>query len=234
MAEQIWYYPMDQYDQRQTVKGFGTFVDDNFYKGKETLFPYNRFYGYHAAVDLEVFGNEQNDKVPVYAVTDGTVAYIGSLQGYGGVVLEKLNSESKTALYGHVKIADLSFKVGDNIKAGQLITYLGNAFSLETSKERKHLHFGIYKGEDIYFHGHETTKKQLLSKWEDPNQFLKSKQSLLPINKDIKLGAGELMPKVTVTPATQNEDNVIKSFIGGIIKWVRNLFIFKWLNILHQ
>ncbi len=50
-----WYYPMDHYDQRQTVKRFGQHIDDNFYTGKEALFPYNRFYGYHAAVDLEIF-----------------------------------------------------------------------------------------------------------------------------------------------------------------------------------
>ena len=52
---QSWYYQMDRYHERQTVKGFGQLINDEFYKGKEDLFPSNRFYGYHAAVDLEAF-----------------------------------------------------------------------------------------------------------------------------------------------------------------------------------
>lgn len=180
-----WFYPMDQIDKRQTVKGFGQYIDNdnNFYKGKESLFPYNRFYGFHTGVDLEALPSEQKDeiKVPVFAVSNGTIVYIGNLEGYGGVILEKFDSENLsagrqdlTALYGHVK-TNTAYKVGDHINARDILTYLGNAFSNETSLERKHLHFGIYKGSDLYFHGHEQTLEQLNQRWIDPLKFLKEK-----------------------------------------------------------
>jgi len=177
-----WFYPMDQIDKRQTVKGFGQYVDNNFYKGKESLFPYNRFYGFHTGVDLEALPSEQKDeiKVPVFAVSNGTIAYIGNLQGYGGVILEKLGSENLTALYGHVK-TDTNYKTGDHVNARETLTYLGNGFSSETSLERKHLHFGIYKGSDLYFHGHEQTLEQLNQRWIDPIKFLKEKGAVSPI-----------------------------------------------------
>lgn len=178
-----WYFPMDRYGQRQTVKGFGEFINDDFYKGKEDLFPFNRFYGYHAGVDLETFTNEKDKKVPVYAIYSGTITYIGALSGYGGVILQKLDNENITALYGHVKIKPLSFKVGDHITVvgnPVVLAFLGDEFSQETSKERKHLHFAIYKGIDLYFRGHENTISQLKTKWHDPTLFLKEKSAQNP------------------------------------------------------
>ena len=185
---QSWYYPMDRYKERITVKDFGTFIDDNFYKGKEALFPYNRFYGYHAAIDLEVFNSEKNKNVPVYSIHKGRIKFIGSLSGYGGVILEGIDGENNTALYGHVKISNLSLKVGSEVVAGQIITYLGDEFSQETSRERKHLHFGIYKGTDLYFHGHEPSKEALYGKWENPSIYLKAKSAISPVkNQDISV-----------------------------------------------
>lgn len=169
-----WFYPMDDYFERQQVKGFGQNIDDQFYQSKEKLFPFNRFYGFHAGIDLEVFEDENDKLIPVYAVGSGTISYIGTLSGYGGVILLKLDDQNHTALYGHVKITKLKFRVGDKVTAGQILTFLGDAFSHETSKERKHLHFAIYKGGDLYFRGHEYSLDTLYSKWEDPNNYLKS------------------------------------------------------------
>jgi murein DD-endopeptidase MepM/ murein hydrolase activator NlpD len=185
-ASAVWFYPTDKYYERQTVKGFGEYIDGNFYKGKETLFPYNRFYGYHAAVDLEIFPGEMNTKVPVYAASSGTITYIGTLSGYGGVILEKPDNENNTVLYGHVKIENLSIKVGDRVETNSnpvILTYLGDQFSAETSKERKHLHVGIYKGIDLYFVGHEPSLDKLQSRWIDPNIFLKAKNAVDPVAK---------------------------------------------------
>ena len=175
-----WYYPIDHYYQRQTIKSFGQLINDNFYQGKESLFPFNRFYGYHAGIDLESFPQELDQKVPLYAIGDGTISYIGSLPGYGGVILEQLDLENATALYGHVKIQNLNYKVADKVKAGKILTYLGDAFSTETSKERKHLHFAINIGTDLYFHGHEQTLEILSAKWLDPNIYLNQKGAVLP------------------------------------------------------
>lgn len=178
-----WYFPMDKYYERQTVKAFGDFIDDNFYKGKEALFPYNRFYGYHAAVDLETMANEKKPDTPVYAVYSGTITYIGTLEGYGGVILEKLDSQNSTVLYGHVRIASTPFKVGDHITSADkpvFLVDLGNEFSQETSGERKHLHFAIHKGIDLYFHGHEPSLAVLNAQWYNPNDYLKKKGAISP------------------------------------------------------
>lgn len=187
-----WYYPMDRYQDRLWIKDFGTLINDEFYKqsfispageikGKEQLFPFNRFYGYHAAVDLEVFEEEKEKDVPVYAVSTGIITYIGQLDGYGGIILQKLDEENRTALYGHVKISNLPFSVGDEIKkAGQRLTFLGDAFSKETSKERQHLHFGIYKGSGLYFKGHESSEKILREKWENSSLYLKERNAKDP------------------------------------------------------
>jgi hypothetical protein len=61
-----------------------------------------------------------------------------------------------------------------------VISFLGDAFSAETSRERKHLHFGIYKGRDLYFRGHESSKELLLAKWEDPTRYLAERKALFP------------------------------------------------------
>jgi murein DD-endopeptidase MepM/ murein hydrolase activator NlpD len=215
-----WFLPMDDYYKRQTVKGFGENIDENFYKGKESLFPYNRFYGFHTAIDLEVFPDEIEKKVPVYAVSSGMITYIGTLSGYGGVILEKLDDESTTVLYGHVKIKDVPFQTGDRVGVYQdpvILTYLGDQFSPETSKERKHLHIGIYRGTDLYFTGHERTRAQLDKKWYDPNVFLKAKGAMDP--------KPEPSPTISVDGKSgiTDKDN---GFFGLLVNFLK-----RWLHI---
>lgn len=78
-----WYYPMTNVGNRASLKEFGMLVNDDFYQGKETLFP-TKFYGYHAGQDLETFDNEKQNTtlVPFYAVADGTITYFGNLGGW--------------------------------------------------------------------------------------------------------------------------------------------------------
>ncbi|MDP3888884.1 MAG: M23 family metallopeptidase [bacterium] len=182
-----WVYPMDKFAERITIKSFGQLIDNNFYLGKEDLFPNKRYFGYHTGVDLEVFPNEENSDVPIYAVASGTITYIGYITGYGGLILE--NFGDHTALYGHLKLSSITLKKGEKVDAGQQLALLGNAFSTETDGERKHLHFGIYKGSDLYFKGHETSLSQLQNKWEDPEKFLSEKGAVSPT-----------FPTTTLTP----------------------------------
>lgn len=175
-----WAYPMDRYFERQTLKEFGQLIDQNFYKGKEGIFPFNQLYGYHSGVDLEIFPEEKDQKVPVYAIGSGKIIFLGTISGYGGVILQSLAGEDRTAIYGHIKTTDLLIKISDPVTAGQEITFLGDNFSSETAKERKHLHFGIYKGNDLYFRGHESSQELISTKWEDPNQFLAQKKASSP------------------------------------------------------
>ena len=72
-----------------------------------------------------------------------------------------------------MKIESLSFKVGDHIDTDSnpvILTYLGDQLSAETSKERKHLHFGMLKGTNIDFRGYVETQNELLT-WYNPLEF---------------------------------------------------------------
>lgn len=178
---QKWFFPMTNYAKRAALKKYGVLVDEKFYEGRENVFP-NQYFGYHAGVDLETFPKETPDsvKVPVYAITDGEIIFVGEVTGYGGVVLEKLDGEKRVALYGHVRIVDLKIQEGGRVKAGQQLTVLGAAFSQETGGERKHLHFAIHKGTDQYFLGHEPSIEDLNLNWENPTKFLQAKGVVLP------------------------------------------------------
>ena len=171
---QTWYYPIQGFESRNQYKTFDQYWSKSDYKGKEALFP-TQYTGYHVADDLEINKGEENQNVPVYAVSDGKITFAGPVGGYGGVILLNIANDSHTALYGHIKLSSLKVKAGDSVKAGQELAYLGNAFSSETGGERKHLHFGIYNGKDIYYHGYEASVATVRSKWIDPSAYLKQK-----------------------------------------------------------
>lgn len=213
VSAQNWYYPTDYYFERQGLKGFGQLIDDDFYKGKEARFPFNKFYGYHAAVDLEYLSQEEKKDIPVYAITNGAIKYIGELDGYGGVILQDIGDD-KTALYGHVKTDNLPYNVGQEIRAGQVVTYFGDEFSRETSKERKHLHFGIYKGTNLYFKGHEISQDALERRWENPTIYLKEKGAIEPNSQQEKASK-----KVE---AKSNTEQKLNSW-DTLIAWVKTL-----------
>jgi murein DD-endopeptidase MepM/ murein hydrolase activator NlpD len=220
-----WYYPMTDYQKRIIVKDFGTLINSEFYQGKETLFPGMKLYGYHAAVDLDAFDSEQNTDVPVYAVANGTILYSSpNVGGYGGVIIQSLDGTSDTALYGHVKQG--SMKVGNRVVGGQQITSLGNRFSQETSGERKHLHFAIHKGSDLYFRGHEDNLSQLTARWQNPTAYLSEQNAQSP-NAPLSLSPDETSPsQPSNTPhqslAIQSTESV--SFWQKITNWLRRLF----------
>ncbi len=171
--------PIDGFFARQKLIGFGTDVTERFRADHRDLLPaataqYPKFYGYHAAVDVEYSSPaDANKPVPVRAVADGTVVYKGSVAGYGGLmIIRHERPESVTSLYGHVRLSDAPVKVGDAVTAGQTIAYLGQGFSADTSGERKHLHFGIHKGPSIDLQGYEQSMATLNTGWYDPDSWL--------------------------------------------------------------
>lgn len=182
-AERLRYFPVEDYNERLTVKKFGQNIDANFYRGKEAFFP-TKFFGLHAADDLEIFLGEEDEDVPVYAVAGGTVSFMGSVIGYGGVILISIGGENLTVLYGHIGLRDTEVKTGATVKPGQLIAYLGKGFSSETSGERKHLHFALQKSKNQYFRGHEPSQASLNKNWINPQNFLRSQKAIY-IDKEV-------------------------------------------------
>jgi len=209
-----WYYPMDRLQERSSLKGFGQFIDQQFYVGKENLFP-SKFYGYHTGIDLEIFPEESNENVSVFAISSGIISFAGHVSGYGGVILEKLDGENLTALYGHLKLKSINLKVGDRVNAGDQLSLLGDAFTSETDGERKHLHFGIYKDGGLYFKGYEQTRQQLETKWLDPVEFLKTRVFVSPSPE-----------KITPTPSPTSEVEPAKktSIFAFLLNLLRKIF----------
>jgi murein DD-endopeptidase MepM/ murein hydrolase activator NlpD len=208
-----WTYPISDYFARQTQKGFAQYIDNQWYLGKEALFP-NQFTGYHTGIDLEIFPAEANQPVPVSAVTSGQVSFAGPVSGYGGVILFRPDNEAVTYLYGHVKLTGV--RAGESYSAGQTLTYLGDAFSSQTGGERKHLHFAIYRGTGNYFRGYESTLPAVNSRFLDPNQYLQARIKVSP--------SPTILPDQpsTLSPQAENPEKI--GFWTRFLNWLKSLF----------
>jgi len=159
--EEILIEPVVEFKKRITKKFFGTFVTP----ADSPVNP-ERFSGYHTGVDVEF--DDVTDEVVVKVIFDGEIIYLGSVNGYGGVVAEKVfyKNEYFVVIYGHL---DPDFLIKNNmiVKKGEKIGVLGEGYSQETDGERKHLHLGIVKGEKVNFRGYVQNKDEL-SEWMDP------------------------------------------------------------------
>lgn len=151
--------PIVGYSSRRTFKAYGEYIDD-------------RFTGYHVGDDIE-FADRQ-DRIPVVAIANGTVRKIGSVSGYGGVVViqHDIDGEKVNALYGHLDIAQSPLKEGLEVKKGDYIAPLGEDKTPETDGERKHLHFSLYQGDEMKLQGYEKDPARLAD-WINPTDFFR-------------------------------------------------------------
>jgi len=150
----------------------------NFYKNQSlNLFgTYNtvKFTGFHTGVDIEVSPADLYAEVPVYSFYDGIIRKIEWVSGYGGVVAieHNLGQINLIGIYGHLRLKDIAVKEGERVTSGMVIGYLGNGYTNETDGERKHLHFGLSKKEEVDIRGYVADKKELDS-WLDPTRFMR-------------------------------------------------------------
>jgi len=160
--------PLDRAAERVTKKPFGIFITPQ----TSPVQP-ERFRGYHTGTDFEIFPEELNADVPVKAVCDGKLLVVRTASGYGGLAVEscELNGQPITVVYGHLNIASVRFKVGDQIKAGDTLAFLGAAYSAQTDGERKHLHLGFHKGSSVSILGYVQSQAEL-SGWLDPCDYV--------------------------------------------------------------
>jgi murein DD-endopeptidase MepM/ murein hydrolase activator NlpD len=161
--------PIDNALTRVTKKPFGIKVSPT----NSPVSP-EKFSGYHTGVDFETLQSEQDSDVQIYAVCAGQLALKKYATGYGGVAVQrcKINNSDVTIIYGHLKLASISAKTGQNLNSGELIGILGKGYSTETDGERKHLHLGIHKGTAINILGYVQIKSQL-DGWIDAMTLLK-------------------------------------------------------------
>lgn len=156
--------PIDKTKERTNKKTFGIFVTPQ----NSPVQP-ERFRGFHTGVDFEIFPKELDIDIPIKAVCTGKLVLKRFASGYGGVAVQdcKLKNDPITAIYGHLKLSSINIEIGADIKAGEIIGILGKAYSPETDGERKHLHLGFHKGNEINLKGYVDSSPSL-SEWIDP------------------------------------------------------------------
>ena len=161
--------PISNALSRVTKKPFGIYITP-----KTSPVQPEKFSGYHTGADFEVFDNEKNVDVPIFAICTGKLAMKKYASGYGGVAVQECttNNNPVTIVYGHLRLSSVKPSAGDNIKAGEQIAVLGTGYSNETDGERKHLHLGIHKGSSTNILGY-VQKQSDLSQWIDPLTLLK-------------------------------------------------------------
>lgn len=159
--------PMSDWTSRVTKKTFGTYVTPI----NSPVSP-EKFTGYHAAIDLEILPGEETSQVPVLAVCTGDVAIKKTASGYGGLVAQYCDYKGSPVLvlYGHVALSSVSKNVGDKILVGEQIGILGQP-GPDTDDERKHLHLGIRRGQELVIAGYVATQNALAS-YFDPRELI--------------------------------------------------------------
>lgn len=161
-----YFYPINNYNQRVSIRSFSKSVKAG---DEKSLDCGAVFSGFHTADDLEVIPSELNREVKVYAITDGLVKKVETVTGYGGliVITHELEDQKVTAYYGHLDLKGASVQVEQKVEAGQPLANLGDHCSSETANERKHLHFGIHKGNQIDIRGYVDSESEL-NQWLNP------------------------------------------------------------------
>lgn len=165
ITEIIFIEPVSEFQERITKKPFGIHITPD----TSPIQP-EKFSGYHTAVDVE-FPYTISD-VPVVAIADGEVVASKTVSGYGGMVIIKhtINDDKNIlSVYGYLD-ETRSIDKNVDVKQGNIIGYLGKDKTKETDFERRHLHFGIIKGDDIDYRGYINNKDELEA-WYDPMNF---------------------------------------------------------------
>lgn len=159
-----WLAPIQNATSRITKKPFGIYITPE----NSPVSP-EKFRGYHSGTDFELLEDEIVSNVKITAACTGKVLYKNTVNGYGGVLVQScfLDNEPVTVLYGHLSLASIPYKTGDEVQAGTLLGTLGEGYSQETDGERPHLHFSIHKGPALELAGYAANEEKL-QEWIDP------------------------------------------------------------------
>ncbi|HAG27574.1 TPA: hypothetical protein DCG61_02235 [Patescibacteria group bacterium] len=155
-------WPLEKSDERQKLLKFGMYVTPD--PATNPISPPERFTGYHTGLDIEILPEEKESSVPVKTICEGKILFTGTIEGYGGVVIQEcnINNQLSSVLYGHLKPSSIAVSQNnETIKPSSAIAELGDDRTEETGNTRKHLHLGIHKGNHIEFLGYVTDEKDL-------------------------------------------------------------------------
>lgn len=158
-------FPIVQFRERVTKKPFGMYITPETSPVSD-----DPFTGFHTGVDVEY--DDIPGDVVVVAFSSGTVVLSRWVAGYGGVAVlaHLIEGREYLGIYGHLDPLSLP-QTGAILKKGERIGILGESNTDETDGARKHLHFGLLKGNNIDLRGY-VNRKELLNAWEDPLKLL--------------------------------------------------------------
>lgn len=93
---------------------------------------------FHLGIDLA-----NSIGTPIVSAADGVVSYVGSMGGYGKVMMvtHSINDSTWTTVYAH--LSGFSASVGQSVAKGETIAKMGNT----GRSTGPHLHFEIHNGE---------------------------------------------------------------------------------------
>lgn len=155
-AENGFAEPISRARERVTKKPFGIEIRPGYSPVEN-----DRFDGIHVGVDFEVFDDEQETDVPIFAICDGPLQFKTKANGYGGVAVQAciIDGREVSVIYGHLDFTSIEPWFGQALQPGDRIGVLGQGFSEETDGVRKHLHLGIrqrvdLKAEDVDIRGY--------------------------------------------------------------------------------
>jgi murein DD-endopeptidase MepM/ murein hydrolase activator NlpD len=106
----------------------------------------------HEGLDIRCLQRDKRGEPtdPVMATADGTVVYINnrpSLSNYGNylVIRHQIEGMEIYSLYAHLQGVRAGLKVGDAVKAGEVVATMGHTTNTREgiSKDRAHVHFEI-------------------------------------------------------------------------------------------
>ncbi len=172
------FYPITNYASRLSLRHFGQHLSP---RDVGSVPCGEAFTGFHTGDDLEISPDEKDEDVPVYSVSKGTVTSVDSVSGYGGLIIisSELAGQPVTLYYGHVSLGSVIPAKGASVSPGEKLALLGAGCTRETSNERKHLHFGIHKGQTIDLRGYVQNQSDLTD-WLNPEETLRSVSAISP------------------------------------------------------
>ncbi|MGF7535424.1 LysM peptidoglycan-binding domain-containing protein [Bacillus mexicanus] len=102
-----------------------------------------RWGSFHYGIDFAKSGNVQ-----VKAAADGVVSRSYTSDSYGEVVFIKhtINGQNYETVYAHMRSGSRAVQVGDKVKSGQFLGWMGST----GNSTGQHVHFELHKGEWTY------------------------------------------------------------------------------------
>ena len=131
---------------------------------KDTLYGANRL---HTGIDYATVGKEG---VPIASPVSGNVVVskYSSTAGNYAVIKDDGNTDGKQRYHRFMHMQNLpNVSVGDKVKSGQIIGYVGNT----GSSSGAHLHYDIADDQG-YLGGHSTSVSDINAHYLDPNTYL--------------------------------------------------------------